>query len=87
MGKSMDPVRAPVEQCPDFFANRPAWLSEARRITDFGHMCVGLSNACTLAIEAGRIIINTGMGFAVPTHKNVFGPLFPHFDALEQRLA
>jgi glyoxylase-like metal-dependent hydrolase (beta-lactamase superfamily II) len=68
----MDPVRELVEARPDFFANRAAWLDRAARINEFIYMSKGLSNAYLLATPAGRIIINTGMGFEAPTHKKVF---------------
>lgn len=68
----MDIVKQLVEERPDFFANRPAWLERAVPINDFIYMSYGLSNAYMLCTTAGRVIINTGMGFEAPTHKRVF---------------
>jgi glyoxylase-like metal-dependent hydrolase (beta-lactamase superfamily II) len=68
----MDSVRQLVASRPDFFANRAAWLDRAVRINDFIYMSNGLSNAYMLTTGAGRVIINTGMGFEAPTHKKVF---------------
>jgi glyoxylase-like metal-dependent hydrolase (beta-lactamase superfamily II) len=68
----MDLVAQLVAARPDFFANRAAWLERAVAINDFIHMSYGLSNAYLLRTSAGRVIINTGMGFEAPTHKRVF---------------
>jgi len=73
----VDPVRHLVEQRPDFFENRAADLDEAVRINDFIYMSTGLSNSYMLMTGAGRIIINTGMGFEAPTHKRVFDAVCP----------
>ena len=68
----MDLVRQLVAARPDFFANRAAWLERAVAVNDFIHLSYGLSNAYMLSTPAGRVIINTGMGFEAPTHKRVF---------------
>lgn len=68
----MDPVRELVRQRPDFFAARPASQPTATPINDFIYMSEGLSNAYLLATPAGRIVINTGMGFEAPVHKRNF---------------
>ena len=73
----MDRVKQLVQQRPDFFANRPAHQTEATRINDFLYMSQGLSNAYLLLTPAGRIIINTGMGFEAPVHKRVFDAVCP----------
>lgn len=70
--REMDVVRQLVESRPDFFANRPAHLEQAVKINDFIYMSNGLSNAYLIVTEAGRVVINTGMGFEAPTHKKVF---------------
>src|SRR4051812_24571004 len=67
-----DPVRKLVETRPDFFANRPAHQDKAAKITDFIHASPGLSYAYLITTPAGRIVVNTGMGFEAPTHKKVF---------------
>lgn len=68
----MDPIRQLVQERPDFFANRPAHREEPVRINDFIWMSPGLSAAYMLVTDAGRIIINTGMGFEAPVHKRAF---------------
>jgi glyoxylase-like metal-dependent hydrolase (beta-lactamase superfamily II) len=74
----MDPVRELVAARPDFFANRSAWLDRAVALNDFIYMSNGLSNAYMLTTaDAGRVIINTGMGFEAPTHKRVFDAVHP----------
>ncbi len=71
----MDVVRRLVESRPDFFANRPAHPGQAIKIREFIWQSNGLSNAYMVVTPAGRVIINTGMGFEAPTHKR-------HFDAV-----
>ena len=73
----MDPVRQLVASRPDFFENRAAWLDQAVRVNDFIYMSNGLSNAYLLKTGAGRVIINTGMGFEAPTHKKLFDAVHP----------
>lgn len=73
----MDPVKELVRQRPDFFAYRSAWMSEAARINDFVYMSQGLSNAYLLLTSAGRIVINTGMGFEAPVHRKLFDAVCP----------
>lgn len=68
----MDPVKQLVETRPTFFDNRAAYLDEAIRINDFIYMSIGLSNAYLVKTGAGRVIINTGMGFEALTHKRIF---------------
>ena len=68
----MDVVRGLVDSRPDFFANRPAQLDRAILVRDFLWQSNGLSNAYMLVTPAGRIIINTGMGFEALTHKRLF---------------
>lgn len=73
----MDPVRQLVQERPDFFANRPAHREEPIRINDFIWMSPGLSAAYMLVTDAGRVIINTGMGFEAPVHKQAFDSVCP----------
>jgi glyoxylase-like metal-dependent hydrolase (beta-lactamase superfamily II) len=73
-----DPVRELVETRPDFFAVRPASPGQpAERITDSIYMSRGLSNAYLLRTAAGRVVINTGMGFEAPAHKAAFDAVCP----------
>lgn len=73
----MDVVRKLVESRPDFFANRSAHLERAIPIGDFIWQSTGLSNAYAVRTPAGRVIINTGMGFEAPVHKRLFDAACP----------
>jgi glyoxylase-like metal-dependent hydrolase (beta-lactamase superfamily II) len=68
----VDVVRQLVESRPDFFSNRIACQDRVVKINDFISMSIGLSNAYMVATPAGRVIINTGMGFEGLTHKKIF---------------
>lgn len=68
----MDPVKELVASRPDFFAVQPASQQAATRLNDFIYLSEGLSNAYLVVTPAGRVIINTGMGFEAPVHKRVF---------------
>jgi alkyl sulfatase BDS1-like metallo-beta-lactamase superfamily hydrolase len=57
---------------PDFFTVRPAAPGRITRVTDFIHLSEGLSNAFLLVTGAGRIVVNTGMGFEGPVHRENF---------------
>lgn len=61
-------------------AIRPARPGGVARIRDFVWCSEGLSNSYLIATPAGRIVVNTGMGFEAPVHKANFesvadGPL------------
>jgi glyoxylase-like metal-dependent hydrolase (beta-lactamase superfamily II) len=73
----MDVVRKLVECRADFFANRFADLEAPIRINDFIWQSSGLSNAYLLVTPAGRIVVNTGMGFEALTHKRLFDTVCP----------
>ena len=73
----MDMVSQLVSQRPNFFANRAADQEKAIAITDFIYMSPGLSNAYMVLTSAGRVVINTGMGFESPVHKKVFDAVCP----------
>lgn len=71
-GCKVDIVRQLVESRPDFFQNRFAHQDRVVKINDFISMSIGLSNAYMVVTPAGRVIINTGMGFEALTHKKIF---------------
>lgn len=73
----MDIVKQLVAERPDFFSNRAAQQESATRINDFIYMSQGLSNAYMVVTPAGRVVINTGMGFESPVHKKVFDAVCP----------
>jgi glyoxylase-like metal-dependent hydrolase (beta-lactamase superfamily II) len=73
----MDIVKQLVESRPDFSSHRSARAEPATRINDFIHMAEGTSNAYLLTTGAGRIVINTGMGFESPFYKQAFDAVHP----------
>ena len=73
----MDPVRRLCTERPDFFSVRPAHAAAAQPVTDRIWLSPGLSNAYMVLTSAGRVIVNTGMGFEAPVHKRVFDAVCP----------
>src|SRR5258706_6611263 len=57
---------------PGGFDIRPASQTEATRVADSVWMSEGLSNTYLVVTSAGRVVINTGMGFEAPLHKRLF---------------
>lgn len=57
---------------PGGFDIRPASQAAARRVADAVWLSEGLSNAFLVVTPAGRVVINTGMGFEAPVHKRNF---------------
>jgi len=57
---------------PGGFDIRPASSPRATRINDFIYLSEGFSNAFLIVTSAGRIVVNTGMGFEAPVHKRNF---------------
>ena len=51
---------------------RPASQNQATRVTDFIWMSEGMSNSYLVVTPAGRVVINTGLGFEAPVHKGNF---------------
>ena len=54
---------------PGGFEILPASMPEARKLRDGIYVSEGLSNTYLVSTSAGRVIINTGMGFETPVHK------------------
>ena len=50
----------------------PVYDDPAHRLTDFLYRSGGTTAAYMLVTEAGRVIVNTGMGYEAPHHKRVF---------------
>jgi len=67
-----DRVRELVGSRPGFDAVRAAHTARASRVTESIWQSDGLSNAYLVVTGAGRVIINTGMGFEAPVHKRAF---------------
>jgi glyoxylase-like metal-dependent hydrolase (beta-lactamase superfamily II) len=57
---------------PGGFDIQPARQSEARQIQAGVYLSEGLSNSYLVVTPAGRVVINTGMGFESPVHKRNF---------------
>ena len=57
---------------PGGFDIRPASQTEATRVADGIWLSEGLSNSYLVVTPAGRVVINTGMGFEAPVHKRNF---------------
>jgi alkyl sulfatase BDS1-like metallo-beta-lactamase superfamily hydrolase len=54
---------------PGGFEIRAACQPAAIRIHDFIYLSEGLSNSFLVVTPAGRVVVNTGMGFEAPVHK------------------
>ena len=57
---------------PSGFDIKPACQTEARPINDFIYLSEGLSNSYLIVTSEGRIVINTGMGFEAPIHREIY---------------
>jgi alkyl sulfatase BDS1-like metallo-beta-lactamase superfamily hydrolase len=66
-------MSAPLHRSrPTGFDIRPASQVAARRVHPRIWLSEGLSNAWLVVTPAGRVVINTGMGFEAPVHKRNF---------------
>jgi glyoxylase-like metal-dependent hydrolase (beta-lactamase superfamily II) len=66
-----------IQSRPAFLQMEPAGEGEAIALNDFIYMSKGTSNAYMVVTSAGRVIINTGMGFEAITHKRNFDAVCP----------
>ncbi len=57
---------------PDAFSMLPATSVRRKQINDFIYLSEGNSNAFLVVTREGRVVINTGMGFEAPVHKEYF---------------
>jgi glyoxylase-like metal-dependent hydrolase (beta-lactamase superfamily II) len=57
---------------PDAFSMQPATHVRRKPVNDFIYLSEGNSNAFLVVTRAGRVVINTGMGFEAPVHKEYF---------------
>jgi alkyl sulfatase BDS1-like metallo-beta-lactamase superfamily hydrolase len=57
---------------PTAFEMLPATNVRHRPINDFIYLSEGLSNSFLVVTPAGRVVVNTGMGFEAPIHKQYF---------------
>ncbi len=74
----MDPVRQLVQARPGFDQMQsPLDCEQALKINDFIYLSPGTSNAYMVLTAAGRVIINTGMGWEARRHKQLFDAVCP----------
>ena len=57
---------------PTAFEMLPATTVRRKAINDFIYLSEGNSNAYLIVTREGRVVINTGMGFEAPVHKEYF---------------
>jgi glyoxylase-like metal-dependent hydrolase (beta-lactamase superfamily II) len=57
---------------PTAFAMRPADRVRRKQVADGIHLSEGYSNAYLVVTAEGRVVVNTGMGFEAPVHKEYF---------------
>src|SRR5215467_7856392 len=57
---------------PDAFSMAPATTVRRKAINDFVYLSEGNSNAFLVVTREGRVVVNTGMGFEAPVHKEYF---------------
>jgi len=57
---------------PGGFDIRPASQTEATQVAPSVWLSQGLSNSYLVVTRAGRVVINTGMGFEGPVHRRLF---------------
>ncbi len=55
----------------------PVYDDPAYPVTDFLHRSGGTTAAYMLVTDAGRVIVNTGLGYEAPHHKRVFDAVCP----------
>ena len=55
----------------------PVYDDPAHRVTDFLYRSGGTTAAYMLVTDAGRVIVNTGLGYEAPHHRRVFGAVCP----------
>jgi len=60
---------------PTAFDMRPADRERRRQVADGIYLSEGYSNAYLIVTREGRIVVNTGMGFEAPLHKEYFDAL------------
>ncbi len=72
-GPNHETMTTPLyETRPGGFDIRPASQPEAVRVHDAIWVSEGLSNAYLIVTPAGRVVVNTGMGFEAGVHKRNF---------------
>lgn len=72
-----DDVDRLIDERPGKELLTPVYDDPAYRIGDFLYRSGGATAAYMLVTEAGRVIVNTGMGYEAPHHKRVFDAVCP----------
>jgi glyoxylase-like metal-dependent hydrolase (beta-lactamase superfamily II) len=72
-----DSVDRLIDERPGKELLTPVYDDPAHRITDFLYRSGGTTAAYMLVTEAGRVIVNTGLGYEAPHHKRVFDAVCP----------
>jgi glyoxylase-like metal-dependent hydrolase (beta-lactamase superfamily II) len=74
---SADEVDRLIDERPGKELLTPVYDDPAHRVTDFLYRSGGTTAAYMLVTDAGRVIVNTGMGYEAPHHKRVFDAVCP----------
>jgi len=74
---SRDGVDRLIDERPGKELLTPVYDTPAHRLTDFLYRSGGTTAAYMLVTGAGRVIVNTGMGYEAPHHKRVFDAVCP----------
>jgi alkyl sulfatase BDS1-like metallo-beta-lactamase superfamily hydrolase len=72
-----DDVDRLIDERPGKELLTPVYDDPAHRIADFLYRSGGTTAAYMLVTGAGRVIVNTGMGYEAPHHKRVFDAVCP----------
>jgi glyoxylase-like metal-dependent hydrolase (beta-lactamase superfamily II) len=72
-----DDVDRLIDERPGRELLTPVYDDPAHRVTDFLYRSGGTTAAYMLLTDAGRIIVNTGLGYEAPHHKRVFDAVCP----------
>ena len=72
-----DPVDRLIDERPGPELLTPVYDDPAHRLTDFLYRSGGTTAAYMIVTGAGRVIVNTGMGYEAPHHKRVFDAVCP----------
>jgi glyoxylase-like metal-dependent hydrolase (beta-lactamase superfamily II) len=67
-----DSVDRLIDERPGKELLTPVYDDPAHRVTDFLYRSGGTTAAYMLVTDAGRVIVNTGLGYEAPHHKRVF---------------
>jgi glyoxylase-like metal-dependent hydrolase (beta-lactamase superfamily II) len=74
---SADEVDRLIDERPGKELMTPVYDDPAYPITDFLYRSGGTTASYMLVTDAGRVIVNTGLGYEAPHHKRVFDAICP----------